>query len=212
MSIRVTVFDDNHARQEALRVLIDKSGDMICVGTFNNCNHVLRDVKATSPDVVLMDIEMPGTDGIEGLRLIREHFIDVLILMQTVFDDNEKIFEAIHAGAHGYFLKKTPPHKLIEGIREVLDGGAPMTASVAKRVLDFFLHQPAAKSTSRFDLTDREHEVLSLLVKGMSYKMIASATGTSFHTVNSHCKKIYEKLHVHSATEAVVKAISHKIV
>ena len=212
MPIRVTIFDDNRARQEALRLLVDKSGDMICAGTFDNCVHVLRDVKATSPDVVLMDIEMPGVDGIEGLRLIRQHAPDVLILMQTVFEDNERIFDAIHAGANGYFLKKTPPQKLIEGIRDVLEGGAPMSPTVAKRVLEFFQHQPAAKTQSRFDLTVRELEVLSLLVKGMSYKMIADTTTTSFHTVNSHCKNIYEKLHVHSGTEAVAKALKERIV
>src|SRR6185295_7861631 len=163
MQTRVIVFDDNRARQEALRVLIDKSGDMICAGTFDNCNHVLRDVQATSPDVALMDIDMPGVNGIEGLKLIREHAPKVLILMQTVFDDNDKIFEAILSGANGYFLKRTPPQRLIEGIRDVLEGGAPMTASVAKRVIDFFLHQSSAKGTNRrFDLTPREHEILSL--------------------------------------------------
>jgi two-component system nitrate/nitrite response regulator NarL len=212
MPIRVIVFDDNRARQEALRVLIDKTGDMICAGTFDNCRHVLHDVKATSPDVVLMDIDMPVVDGIEGLKLIREHAPQVLILMQTVFDDDDKIFDAIHSGANGYFLKRTPPQRLIEGIRDVLDGGAPMTASVAKRVIDFFLHQSSAKKTSRFNLTEREHEVLSLLVKGMSYKMIADATGTSFHTINSHCRNIYAKLHVHSATEAVARALKERIV
>jgi len=212
MSVRVAVFDDNRARQEALRLLLDTSGDMICAGTFDNSNNVVRDVEASLPDVVLMDIDMPGLNGIEGLKLIRQHFPDVYILMQTVFDDDEKIFEAIFAGAHGYFLKRTAPQRLIEGIRDVLDGGAPMTASVAKRVMDFFLHQPSAKNSSRFNLTDREMEILGMLAKGMSYKMIADQLEISFHTVNSHCKKIYEKLHVHSATEAVAKAIEHRIV
>jgi DNA-binding NarL/FixJ family response regulator len=130
--------------------------------------------------------------------------------MQTVFEDEEKIFTAIHAGAHGYFLKKTNPDKLVEGIRDVVEGGAPMTSSVAGKVLQMFTQQSSHKSKSenRFDLTKREIEILSMLGKGMSYKMIADAGSISFHTVNSHLKKIYEKLHVHSATEAVTKAFS----
>ena len=154
---------------------------------------------------------MPEVNGIEGLKLIRLHAPATMVIMQTVFEEEEKIFEAIRGGAHGYFLKKTPPLKLIDGIRDVREGGAPMTASVARKVLEVFQHQPA-KSVVKFDLTDRECQILSHLVKGMSYKMIADLENISWHTVNSHCKRIYEKLHVHSATEAVAKALDHKIV
>ena len=132
--------------------------------------------------------------------------------MQTVFEHEKKIFEAIHAGADGYFLKKTDPDKLIEGIRDVLEGGAPMTPSVAKKVLEMFQHQASGKKENFFDLTPREVDILSMLTKGMSYKMIANATNLRYHTVNSHLKKIYEKLHVHSATEAVAKAFDQGLV
>lgn len=212
MKVKVLVYDDNKARQEALRLLIDNTSNMQCVGVFENCNHTINDVTETRPDVVLMDIDMPGVNGIEGLKLIRKHAPEVLILMQTVFEDEEKIFDAIHAGAHGYFLKKTPPSRLIEGIRDALDGGAPMTASVARKVLQMFQQQPNKKGQPQFELTEREREVLSMLVKGMSYKMIADSCGITYHTVNSHCKKIYEKLHVHSAIEAIAKAIDQRII
>lgn len=210
--IKVLVYDDNVGRQEGLELLINQTKDMKCVGTFENCSNVVNEVKTLSPDVVLMDIDMPEVNGIDGLRLIRKYAPEVMVVMQTIFEEEEKIFEAIRSGAHGYFLKKTTPQKLIEGIRDVRDGGAPMTASVARKVLEVFQHQSAYGKNESFDLTDRELEILSHLVKGMSYKMIADACGISWHTVNSHCKKIYEKLHVHSATEAVAKAIDNRIV
>lgn len=208
MAIKILVYDDNRGRREALQLLIESSGDLEFVGARENCNNVEADILQLKPDVVLMDIDMPGTNGIEGLKRIRAQAPEVFIIMQTVFEDDEKIFTAIHAGAHGYFLKKTKPDKLIEGIRDVLEGGAPMTSSVARKVLHMFTQQASDKRVNRFDLTDRELEILSMLGKGMSYKMIADAGCISFHTVNSHLKKIYEKLHVHSATEAVSKVFS----
>lgn len=208
MATKILVYDDNRGRREALQLLIESSGDLEFVGARENCNNVEADILQLKPDVVLMDIDMPGTNGIEGLKRIRAQAPEVFIIMQTVFEDDEKIFTAIHAGAHGYFLKKTKPDKLIEGIRDVLEGGAPMTSSVARKVLHMFTQQASDKRVNRFDLTDRELEILSMLGKGMSYKMIADAGCISFHTVNSHLKKIYEKLHVHSATEAVSKVFS----
>jgi len=212
MKKRILVYDDNKGRQEALQMLINETEDMQCVGVFENCVHVVDDIDNTMPDVVLMDIDMPEVNGIEGLKRIRIHAPDVLILMQTVFEDDEKIFSAIREGAHGYFLKKTPSVKLIDGIRDALEGGAPMSASIARKVYETFQRQPSGKNVSRFDLTEREQEILSLLMKGMSYKMIAETCSISFHTVNGHCKRIYEKLHVHSATEAVAKALAQRIV
>lgn len=208
MATKILVYDDNRGRREALQLLIESSGDLEFVGARENCNNVEADILQLKPDVVLMDIDMPGTNGIEGLKRIRTQAPEVFIIMQTVFEDDEKIFTAIHAGAHGYFLKKTKPDKLIEGIRDVLEGGAPMTSSVARKVLQMFTQQASDKRVNQFDLTDRELEILSMLGKGMSYKMIADAGNISFHTVNSHLKKIYEKLHVHSATEAVSKVFS----
>ena len=208
MATKILVYDDNRGRQEALQLLIESSGDMEFVGARENCNHVEADVMDMQPDVVLMDIDMPGTNGIEGLKRLKKQAPEVFIIMQTVFEDDEKIFTAIHAGAHGYFLKKTKPDKLIEGIRDVLEGGAPMTPSVARRVLHMLTLKSNDRSKNSFDLTEREIEILSMLAKGMSYKMIADAGGITFHTVNAHLKKIYEKLHVHSATEAVSKVFS----
>jgi len=140
MATSILVYDDNKGRQEALKLLIEYSGDMVYIGGRENCNTVEEDM-ALQPDVVLMDIDMPGVNGIEGLRRIRNCAPQVFIIMQTVFEDEEKIFTAIHAGAHGYFLKKTHPNKLIDGIRDVLEGGAPMTPSVARKVLEMFLLQ-----------------------------------------------------------------------
>ena len=134
--IKVMVFDDNRGRLESLQLLINQFDDMKCVGTFENCNNIIDKVKDAKPDVVLMDIDMPGLNGIEGLKLIRRSVPGIMVLMQTVFEDDEKIFEAVKSGAHGYFLKKTSPGKLIEGIRDVMEGGAPMTPSVAKKVLE----------------------------------------------------------------------------
>lgn len=211
--IKVMIFDDNQGRLESLSMLINQFDDMTCVGTFENCENIIERVKATMPDVVLMDIDMPGMNGIDGLKLIRRSVPGVLVIMQTVFEDEDKIFEAVKSGAHGYFLKKTSPAKLIEGIRDVMEGGAPMTPSVAKKVLEAFTRPSLNKKRgAEFDLTPRELEILGHLVKGASYKMIADACGISWHTVNSHFKKIYEKLHVHSATEAISVAIEQKII
>jgi len=212
MAIRIFVYDDNTGRQEALKLLIGNADDMEFVGAKENCLEVEHDMLYAEPDVVLMDIDMPGANGIEGLKRIRKCTPHVFIIMQTVFEDEDKIFQAIHHGAHGYFLKKTHPDKLIDGIRDVIEGGAPMTPSVARKVLEVFQQQSSNKGAAVFDLSPREIEILSMLTKGMSYKLIADAGGISFHTVNSHLKKIYEKLHVHSATEAVKKAIDNRIV
>ncbi len=210
--IKVIVYDDNRGRLEGLEMLINQSQGMKCVGTFENCAEVATNINLLKPDVVLMDIDMPKVNGIEGLKLIRKIAPHVMIIMQTVFEDEEKIFDAIRLGAHGYFLKKTSPLKLMEGIKDVMEGGAPMTASVAKKVLEFFQTIPPEKKNEEFGLTDREKEVLSHLVKGLSYKMIGEVCHITWNTVNSHCKNIYDKLHVHSATEAVVKALENKIV
>ena len=193
-------------------MLLENTPDMICAGAFENCSGVIRELLETQPDVVLMDIDMPLVNGIDGLKLIRKYAPDVLVIMQTVFEDEEKVFEAVRAGAHGYFLKKTPPEKLVDGIRDALEGGAPMTPVIARKVLQMVHDHGPAKKPEQFQLTPREIVILSLLVKGMSYKMIAAHENLSWHTINGYFKKIYEKLHVHSATEAVIKAIDQRIV
>lgn len=212
--IKVLAYDDNKGILEALKLFINESSDIECIGTFEDCSNVYNEVNELKPQVVLMDIDMPKVNGIEGLKIIRKNFPGVMVVMQTIFEEEERIFEAIRAGAHGYFLKKTSPDRLIDGIRNVMDGGAPMTDSVAKKVLQAFQNQDKLTLEKKevFDLTDRELEILRLLAKGLSYKMIAANCGITFFTVNFHCKKIYEKFHVHSATEAVAKAMENKVI
>ncbi len=209
---RVIVFDDNKDRRESLELLINTREEMQCVGTFENALNAVEKIMISEPDVILMDIDMPEINGIEAVRAIRRGFPKVHIIMQTVFEDEEKITSAISAGADGYILKKTSPSKLIDGIEEVLEGGAPMTPSVAKLVLKFFQSQHMPQTSEASPLSEREKEVLSLLVKGNSYKMIADYCKISPFTVNAHIRKIYEKLQVHSVAEAVSKAIMQKLV
>ena len=162
--------------------------------------------------VVLMDINMPGISGIEAVHIIKEKFPAVQILMQTVFEDNDKIFAAICAGASGYMLKKTTPQKMLEAVEETYQGGAPMSPSVAGKVLQMFRSQSNITKHEFIQLSVREKEILSLLVKGKSYKMIAVECFISTDTVSTHVRHIYEKLHVHSKSEAVAKAIKQKLV
>lgn len=211
MEIKVTVFEDNKLLRESLQQLIDNAEGMSCTGAFPDANKLLHNMHMTNPDVVMMDINMPGISGIEAVQMIKAKYPQVRILMQTVFDDNDKIFAAICAGASGYMLKKTPPLKMIEAIRETYLDGAPMTASVAVKVLQMFRQQTAEK-TEFIDLSEREKEILALLVKGKSYKAIATACFISIDTVSTHVRHIYEKLHVHSKSEAVAKAINQKLV
>ncbi len=203
---KIIVYEDNIGRQEALQLLLENNEDLQVLGIFENCTNVISEVKELKPDLVLMDIDMPLVNGIEGARLIKTNFPDVMILMQTIFEDEENIFNAIQAGAHGYILKSTTPEKLIEAIKDSLEGGAPMSPVIAKKVVDAFRNTPAIlKNRESQALSDKEKDILSLLSKGLSYKLIANECELSYHTVNSHIKKIYEKLHVNSALEAVSK-------
>jgi DNA-binding NarL/FixJ family response regulator len=212
MDKRIVIFDDNTKRRESLEMLIDLSDDMICVGSFPDCSNVLNNIDKSEPDLVLMDIDMPNVNGIEGVTIIRTKYPNLKILMQTVFEDDEKLFACIRAGADGYILKKTQPLELLDAINEALEGGAPMTPSIARQVLRFVGSTENKQKSEDFKLTARETEILSLLVQGLSYKMIASRCFVSLPTVNSHVQHIYEKLQVNSAVEAVTKAIGNKIV
>ena len=212
MEIKVALFEDNKKLRESLVQLINSAEDMICTGAFADANKLIHNMPQANPDVVMMDINMPGISGIEGVKMIKENFPGIHILMQTVFDDNDKIFAAICAGASGYMLKKTPPQKMIEAIRETYQGGAPMTPSVAVKVLEMFRLQTKTDKNEFIALSEREREILGLLVKGKSYKAIASDCFISIDTVSTHVRHIYEKLHVHSKSEAVAKAIFQKLV
>jgi DNA-binding NarL/FixJ family response regulator len=205
------LYEDNPQLREGLTMLLNGSDGFEVVGAFKNCNHIEEEVQGLDPDVILMDIDMPGTNGIEGLKRMRKVNTKAKVLMLTVFDDNKNVFEAIRSGANGYLLKKTPPAKLIEYINEANSGGAPMTSSIATQVLRMFTDQNAQQGED-YHLSEREKQVLQLLVNGYSYKMIASEMFISIDTVRSHIKKIYEKLHVNSKSEAVAKAFKDKIV
>lgn len=212
MEIKVALFEDNKKLRESLEQLINSADDIICTGAFADADKLIHKMQQADSDVVMMDINMPGTSGIEAVKIIKEKFPNVRILMQTVFDDNDKIFAAICAGASGYMLKKTVPQKMLEAIRETYSGGAPMAPSVAVKVLQMFRIQSGAEKNEFIDLSQREKEILGLLVKGKSYKAIASACFISIDTVSTHIRHIYEKLHVHSKSEAVAKAIFQKLV
>lgn len=209
--IKIVVYDDNASRRESLDMLLQSYNDFIVQGAFNDCSNVEQEINSLQPDIVLMDIEMPNVDGISGVKIINRLFPNVKVIMQTVFEDDEKIFDALRFGASGYILKKTDPSKIIEAIREVMNGGSPMTPSIATRVLKFF-RDKGAVDTQNFGLTTREMDILQHLVDGKSYKMISSDLNISYHTVNSHVKKIYDKLQVNSVSEAVSKALQQKII
>ena len=207
----VIIYDDNATRRESLKILLESAEGYIVCGMFGSCVHVEQHMKEFEPDIVLMDIQMPECDGIEGVKKISEFFPNTKVIMQTVFEDDDKIFDAIKFGASGYILKKAEPHKIIEAIEEVLQGGSAMTPSIATKVLGFFRSQ-SDHNQNKFGLSDREKEILNELVDGKSYKMVAEKLSISYHTVNSHIKKIYDKLQVHSVGEAISKAIHQKIV
>lgn len=208
--IRITIFDDNELLRDSISLLIGDTDNLELVGSFPNCTHLVSNINDSLPDVVVMDIDMPGINGIEGVVLIRKQFPDIHILMQTVFDDDDRIFAALKAGASGYILKNAGSAKLLDAIIEVHNGGAPMSPSVAKKVLNQFQGVKSSASEN-FNLSAREKDVLGLLVNGKSYKMIADELNISYDTVRAHMKKIYEKLHVSSMTEAVAKAINKNL-
>jgi DNA-binding NarL/FixJ family response regulator len=211
MKIKVTVFEDNRSLRQGLYQLINGSEGFECVGAFEDCLNLLKDIANTKPDVVLMDIQMPGINGIEAVNILHEKYPDLKILMQTIFEESDKIFQSILAGASGYILKNTSPSRILDFIKETYEGGAPMSPSVATKVLKM-VGQRAQEKVNTFNLTEREKEILSCLVKGMSYKLIADACFISIDTVRGHIRNIYEKLHVHSKGEAIVAAIKGKIV
>ncbi len=198
MGIKIFIYDDNASRRDSLKALVDLSPELTFVGEAANCLNATQDMEVSFPDVVLMDINMPGADGIVGLKKIKQQFPHINVLMQTVFDESDKIFECIKNGASGYILKKDPPEKILIAIQEVYDGGAVMNPGIALKVLNYF--KPQQKKNP---LSEREQQVLVLLAEGNSYKIVAGKLSISFHTVNSHIKKIYEKLHVSSLGEAI---------
>jgi DNA-binding NarL/FixJ family response regulator len=203
--IRVAVFEDNKHLRETFELLLNSADGFNCAGAWPDCHNLVTNLEVSPCDIVLMDIEMPGMNGIEATKIIKEHFPKINILIQTVFFEGDYIFNAICAGASGYILKSTTPDGYIEAIKDVQAGGSPMTALFKNNL------QPAAPAKD-YNLTTQEKKVLQLLVEGKSYKMIAAELFVSLDTVKSHVTNVYAKLHVHSGTEAVSLALRDKIV
>jgi len=212
MNTKVIIYEDNQVFRESLIRLLASNPSFEVVGEFQNCSNVEAEVRELQPDVALMDIQMPGVNGLKGLEIIRQFSKDIKVIMLTVFEDNQHIFEAICKGANGYLLKHSTPVQIFNAIDEVLKGGAPLTPSIASRVLLLLSDKKVATTDNNYKLTAREKEILESLVEGNSYKMIASFFNISIETVKTHIKKVYEKLQVNSQTEAVSKAMKEKIV
>jgi DNA-binding NarL/FixJ family response regulator len=208
-NIRIQLYEDNPQLREMITLLIEKTDGYTLCGAFENASAIISNYSSNEPDVILMDIDMPAVNGLEGVKRIRTISRNVFIIMWTVYDSDDYLFESLKQGANGYLLKGTPPLQILESITEVYNGGAPMTPSIARRVLQHFSQ---AKVKTESDLTTRETEILSTMVDGKSYKMIAETLGISLQTVKTHLKNIYDKLHVHSQTEAVAKALKEKLI
>ncbi|HEX4849897.1 MAG TPA: response regulator transcription factor [Puia sp.] len=215
LAVKVTIFEDSKAVREAISLLVQGTHGLELAGAFPDCNNVIDDIKSSYPDIVLMDIGIPGINGVEAVKLIKKNFPDLKVIMQTVFEDDDKIFAALCAGASGYLLKDTPPSRLMEGILEAHQGGVPMSPSIARKALNLFqkfLSPLSGINPSDYHLTAREKEILQCMSRGLSYKMIADACNISFDTVRAHIRHIYEKLHVASMSEAVAKALRERLV
>ncbi|HWW38976.1 response regulator transcription factor [Pedobacter sp.] len=205
--ISIILFEDNERLRESLVYLLNNTDGFKVLADYGHCNDAASAVKVYKPEVVLMDIDMPGTDGIKGVKMIKEAMPLTAVIMFTVFEDDDKLFQCLCNGANGYLLKKTAPGKLFEAIQEVMEGGAPMSPSIARKVLNSF-NQGKPKE---YNLTPRELDVLQLLIKGYSSKMIAAELMISFDTARSHLKNIYLKLHVNCGKQAISKVLIEHI-
>ncbi len=209
--VKVAIIEDVRTLRDGFRMLIDGTPGFQCIGSFRTMEEAIEKIGFDLPDVVLADIGLPGMSGIEGGRLLKERYPDLTLLMLTVYDDDDRIFNALCAGACGYLLKKTPPARLLESLKEAANGGAPMSPEVARRVVKLFREfRPPAQAD--YQLTPHEMRLLKLLVEGHNYKTAAVQLGVSFNTICFHIKSIYEKLQVHSKSEAVSKALRSRLV
>ncbi|HJQ23064.1 MAG TPA: response regulator transcription factor [Blastocatellia bacterium] len=209
--LKVAIVEDVRSLRESFGVLIDGTPGFQCTASFRSMEEALDRISANLPDVLLADIGLPGMSGIEGIRILKERHPQLTVLMLTVYDDNDRIFDALCAGAVGYLLKKTPPARLLESIREAAQGGAPMSPEVARRVVELF-KQVRPPERADYQLTPHELRLLKLLVEGHNYKTAAAQLGVSFNTICFHIRHIYEKLQVHSKSEAVAKALRQQLI
>jgi DNA-binding NarL/FixJ family response regulator len=207
--IRVLLYDDNESLRSSIVTMMTWNEAFEVIAAFPDGRNILEHIHQYSPDVILMDIDMPPSNGIDTLKVLRTEFPDIPVIMLTVFEDNDHILQAICAGASGYLLKKDID-QVVPAIKDVLSGGAPMTSTVARKVLQLFPQRPVVSEENSDGLTPREKEILQFLVKGFSYKMIASELNLSVDTIRTHIKKIYKKMHVSSATEAVYKVTQQR--
>lgn len=207
----IGIIEDNEALRKSVGLLFDTSSEFHMVLSEGSCDGIIEKLNNTLPQLLLMDIDMPGMNGIEGVQLVKQHFPAISVIMFTVFEDDEKIFNSLMAGASGYILKKADPLKIIEALQELRDGGAPMSPAIAQKVIRMFRNDKKS-SREQFNLSKRETDILNGLIKGYTYKELANEYGISVETVRSHLKNIYEKLHVHSKSEAVAKALKENIV
>ncbi len=210
-TIRVAIVEDRREIRDGLGMLINGTEGYRVTGSYRSMEEALEKIGHNPPDLLLSDIGLPGMSGIEGVRLLKERHPQLMIVMLSVYDDDERIFDALCAGANGYLLKKTPPARLIESLREAATGGAPMSPEVARRVVHLFREfRPPERAD--YQLTPHETRLLKLLVEGHNYKTAAFELNVSVNTIAFHVKHIYEKLQVHSKSEAVAKALQHRIV
>ncbi len=210
--IRVILFEDNSHLRDSLYFLVNTSKEFECIAAYPDTRQALKNIDNLKPDVIITDIEMPGMNGIDTTRLIKKEYPDMKILILTVFDDKEKIFQSLCAGGSGYLLKNSTPEQILQALSDVYKGGSPLSPSVAKLVVQFFQRTMTDTLPDDYNLTPKEKELLQCLVDGKSYKMIADAMVISVETVKTHIKNIYRKLHVNSSHEAVAKILKQRIV
>ena len=210
MSIAVSIVEDNSQVRSSLAKLIDSSPGFRCVSRHGSAEEALKEIPALKPQVVLMDINLPGMNGVECVRLLKPQMAGSQIIMLTVYQNTEHIFNALAAGATGYMLKQTPPGELLAAIKDVHAGGSPMSSHIARKIVQSFQAAAPVPTAEAASLSPREAEVLDLLAKGFLYKEIAEQMGVSYATVHTHIRHIYEKLHVRSRTEAVAKHLGQK--
>lgn len=211
--IRVAIVEDNNIIREGLAALINGTEGYKCVGTYSTCEKFLVEIKEVAMDVILMDIGLPGISGIEGLKRAMIINPELNILMLTIYEESDVVFEALCAGACGYLVKKTPPSRLLDAIKDIYDGGSPMSSRIARQVIDEFKKEKTLPiDNNKYILSAREKEVITLLADGKNYQEIGDKLFISVDTVRHHIRNIYKKLHVHTQSEAVAKAIRKKII